>query len=60
MFIRFNFRCKGCGHEEERFIKKDVMDAQFHDCDENTKRLMTRLPAAPRTTFRFADRSLKP
>ena len=60
MFIRFNYRCLGCGYEEERFIKKDKMDHQFHACTPNTQRLMTRLPAAPRTTFLFADKRLKP
>jgi hypothetical protein len=56
MFIRFNYRCPSCGHEEEKFIKKEVMDKQL--CPKGGV-LMTRLPAAPRTTFRFADRRLK-
>jgi DNA-directed RNA polymerase subunit RPC12/RpoP len=56
MFIRFNYRCPTCGHEEERFIKKEQMDEQM--CPACTVPL-TRLPAAPRTTFRFADRRLK-
>lgn len=60
MFIRFNYRCPRCGHEEERFIKKDQMDNQFHDDECGSGFLMIRLPAAPRTHFRFADRKLKP
>jgi len=58
MFIRFNYRCPTCGHEEERFIKRDQMDRQFHSHG-SSDRLMTRLPAAPATTFRFADKKLK-
>lgn len=66
MYIRFNYRCPDCGHEEERFIKKAAMDDQ--QCPnyvtpnaENPcfSMVMTRLPAAPRTLFRFNDRKLK-
>jgi hypothetical protein len=66
MFIKFNYRCPHCGHEEERFIKKEVMDKQWCSnrglpCHDDGELLpMTRLPAAPVTTFRHADRRLKP
>lgn len=61
MYIRFNYRCPECSLEEERFVKKVEMDAQF--CEHHGKkcpRPMIRLPAAPRTNFRFADHKLKP
>lgn len=57
MFIRFNYRCSSCGNEEERFIKKIHMD---HQSCTQCMSWLTRLPAAPRTTFRHADRKLKP
>ena len=58
MYIRFNYRCSTCGHEEDRFIKKEVMDRQYcFKCD--STEYMLRLPAAPRTTFRFHDKKLK-
>ncbi len=63
MYIRFNYRCPGCLHEEERFIKKDRMDRQqCRACTGHADGLyyMRRLPAAPRTSFRFADRKRKP
>lgn len=64
MFVRFDYRCSHCGHREERFVKKDVMDQQ--PCREDTCLVariwpfkMTRLPAATRTLFRFNDKRLK-
>lgn len=59
MFITFTYRCPSCGHEETRFVKKTEMDMQA--CDKHDRQLgpMTRLPAAPRTLFRFNDRKLK-
>ena len=72
MFIRFDYRCPDCGHEEERFIKKEEMDDQWHEScaldpicesyahDSNPDQgHMTRLPAATRTNFRFNDKKLK-
>ncbi len=56
MYVRFNYRCPNCREEEERFVKKDVMDAQTC-CRKDT--VMTRLPAAPATHFRFNDKKLK-
>jgi len=61
MFIRFNYKCRSCGHEEERFIKKADMDNQwcpdgrFHTPGQP----MDRLPAAPVTHFKFNDTNLK-
>lgn len=67
MFVCFDYRCPTCGHEEERFVRRDQMDEQFcpnylgpHDkiaCGSYAP--MTRLPAGTRTTFRFADTKLK-
>ena len=58
MFITFRYRCPTCGHEEDRFVRRDQMDVQT--CERHKQStLMARLPAAPRTTFRFADRNLK-
>jgi len=66
-FITFNYRCSSCDHTEERFVKRTEMDSQrctieidagllgLNDCGA----LMTRLPASPRTHFRFADSKLK-
>ena len=53
--------CPDCGAEEERFIKKDKMDDQWcgHFGCMTPSTLMIRLPAAPRTTFRWHDRNLK-
>lgn len=59
MFIRFDYRCP-CGRREERFVRKSEMDSQFCTRAGCMKRRMDRLPAAPKTTFRFADRRLKP
>ncbi len=61
MYIRFNYRCSTCGHEEERFIKKEAMDKQPCPQVHNVRHpiFMTRLPAAPRTLFRFNDKKLK-
>lgn len=58
MFASFDFRCIGpqCGHEEDRFVKKEVVDlVRCSKCDSST----IRLPAGTRTTFRHADRKLK-
>ena len=66
MFIKFDYRCPDCGFQEERFVRKELMESQqcpnyAHPTDEKPcySMVMTRLPAAPRTTFRFADRRLK-
>lgn len=66
MHIRFDYRCPDCGFEEERFVEKRLMDNQqcpnyaSPNADEPCySMVMTRLPAAPATTFRFNDRSLK-
>ncbi|MHC4302660.1 MAG: FmdB family zinc ribbon protein [Planctomycetota bacterium] len=58
-YITFDYRCPQCGHQEPRLVKRNVQDAQFHECDENTRRLMVKLPANPKTTFRYADTKLK-
>lgn len=63
MYIRFDYRCPSCGFQEERFVKKVEMDEQMHYYCKGkypgTVHRMTRLPAAPRTTFRFHDKKLK-
>jgi len=60
MYIRFDYVCPDCGHEEERFVKKEDMDFQFcGSMDKMLHRPMTRLPAAPVTHFRFNDTTLK-
>ena len=62
LFIRFDYRCPDCGHQVERFIKKHLKDQQIcPQCKRTGRRtIMSRLPAAPKTTFRFADYKLKP
>jgi len=61
MYVRFNYKCSFCGHEEERFIKKDVMDKQY--CHKThlgfSIKPMTRLLSATHTLFRFNDTKLK-
>ena len=61
MYVSFDYLCPECGHREPRFVNRLAMDAQpcpqSMEHDELT--LMLRLPAAPRTIFRFADRKLK-
>lgn len=74
MFVLFDYRCPDCGFTEERFVRREEMDDQWHyeccvdpaieDDDERHEYLselghMTRLPAGTRTTFRFADTRLK-
>jgi len=59
-YITFDYKCPQCGDIDTRLVKREDMDLQFHDCDANTTRLMVKLPAGTRTTFRFADRRLKP
>ena len=56
MYINFDYRCSPCETREPRFIKKEKKDEQTCNCGAP----MCRLPAAPKTTFRFADRRLKP
>ena len=60
-FIPFDYRCETCGHEEERLVLKKDKDSQrckqlvceTHEC----KGQMKRMPAGPKTTFKFADKS---
>jgi len=58
-YITFDYKCPQCGAIDSRLVKRTVQDYQFHDCDNNTRRLMVKLPAGTRTTFRFADSKLK-
>lgn len=53
-YISFDYKCFECEKKETRLVKKNMMDFQWC-CGE----MMTRLPAAPRTTFRFNDKKLK-
>lgn len=58
MYISFTFRCVNpvCTKTEDRMVRRDEMDIQVcRDCGSDVRRL----PAAPRTTFRFADKKLK-
>ena len=55
MYIKFNYRCQMHG-DKERFVKRALMD---EIACESCGALMTRLPAAPKTHFRFADTKLK-
>lgn len=66
MFITFDYLCPDCEHRETRFVRKSEMDDQ--QCPNyvapNPEKpcfsmVMTRLPPATRTTFRFADKKLK-
>jgi hypothetical protein len=58
-YITFDYKCPECGATESRLVKRTVQDYQFHECDADTRRLMVKLPAGTRTTFRFADDKLK-
>jgi len=53
-YITFNYRCTECDTEESRLVERELMDQQWC-CGKS----MIRLPANPRTTFRFADSKLK-
>jgi len=57
MLVRFDYRCDNCERTTDRLVKKERQDDQ-HCAICCTP--MRRLPAAPRTTFRFADTKLKP
>ncbi len=62
MFIRFDYRCDNilCAARSirrERLVRKDKSRIQHCPSCGN---VMRRLPAAPKTTFRFADTKLKP
>jgi len=56
MYISVDLKCPKCKQVLDVFIKKDAIDGvRCGECDE----LMLRLPAATKTTFRFADKELK-
>lgn len=65
-YITFDYKCPDCGHVDTRMVKREEMDDQQcpnyvtpnveHPC---FSMAMTRLPAGTRTTFRFADTTLK-
>ncbi len=66
MYITFTYRCRDCGHEEDRFVKRAEVDEQV--CKQMLPRGVTdypcggqmdKLPAGTRTHFRFADTKLK-
>ena len=62
MFISFDYRCDNelCPsrtYKIERLVMKEAQEEQH--C-KTCHVIMKRLPAAPRTTFRFADKKLKP
>ena len=55
MYITFDYRDPDTGEVEARFVKRSEMDEQRNSAG----KLMVRLPAGTRTTFRFADSKLK-
>jgi predicted SprT family Zn-dependent metalloprotease len=55
-FITFDYRCSTCDTHEEKLVLRREMDAQRCDV---CKSQLVRLPANPRTHFRFADTKLK-
>lgn len=74
MYVTFSYRCRRCRHQEDRLVKRsEISEPQWcnecvhpvHTASDGSgpmelcKADMVRLPAAPRTTFRFADRKLK-
>jgi len=62
-YITFDFKCSHCGNVDSRFVKREEMDNQTCEHEGlpswHQPSLMTRLPAATRTTFKFADTKLK-
>jgi predicted nucleic acid-binding Zn ribbon protein len=55
-FVKFDYKCSACGDREERFVRRKDMDKQWcYNCGAVDN--MTRMPAAPATTFKFADPS---
>lgn len=62
MFSTFLYHCGRCGHEAERFVRREMMDLQqCYECHDRVDPfdfvIMSRLPSAVRTTFKHADRS---
>ena len=52
MFVSYDYKCKTCNIVVERFVSKLMKDTQkCKECGNNLKRL----PAGPRTTFKFND-----
>jgi len=60
-YIMFDYRCSSGNKTVTRLVKRERMDDQHceHDCCGDHSQLMTRLPASPRTHFRFNDSKLK-
>jgi len=58
MYVVYNYRCPECSETDERLVRRENAHNQWcKACTHHS--LLTRLPAAPRTTFRFADEKLK-
>jgi ribosomal protein L37AE/L43A len=56
MYITFDYKCPSCQQFDTKFVRRDEMDLQkCEDCNVE----LVRLPAGTRTTFRFADTTLK-
>lgn len=64
MYISFDYRCPECNSEASLFVRREDMDEQVcrHCVSGNPHNdvRMTRLPAATKTHFKFADQKLKP
>lgn len=48
----FDYRCKRCGKQEERWVRKHDDPQRCGDCGKE----MVKLPPATPTTWHFADR----
>ena len=53
MFVTYDYKCEKCNIVFERFVSKLEKDKQkCYECMKPAKRL----PAGPRTTFKFNDK----
>lgn len=55
MYISFDYRCTKCKAVTPKLVRREEKDNQTCECGGE----QVRLPAATRTTFRFADTNLK-
>ena len=55
MYISFDYACEKCKAVEAKLVRREEIDSQVCRCGSPQRKL----PAATRTTFRYADTKLK-
>ena len=61
-YVVFDYVCPTCARRDDnKMVRRSEMDEQYcgTNCDGDHPTKLVRLPAGTRTTFRFADGSLK-